>query len=181
MDGDHVLRDLRARFDEVLRTLEAAGWQTERIQQPVLILGQLDGVLTGIRQLRRARELETEEIEGLRVPTLAEMARIKAWLLATRHTARDYLDTIVLFERLGEAGVVAALRPFDEIYRQPNAASPLAEVVQRLAAAAPLDLGEIDLRNYRALQPPWNSWDHLAARGRHWAKVLARVALEPGR
>jgi len=35
--------------------------------------------------------------------TLAEMARIKAWLLATRHTVRDYLDTIVLLERLGEA------------------------------------------------------------------------------
>jgi hypothetical protein len=31
-----------------------------------------------------------------------EMARIKAWLLATRYTVRDYLDTVVLFERLGE-------------------------------------------------------------------------------
>ena len=70
------------RFDEVLTTLEAvAGWQTERIQRPFLILGQLDGILTGIRQLRRTRPLETELIGGLRVPTLAEMARIKAWLL----------------------------------------------------------------------------------------------------
>ncbi len=58
-------------------------------------------LLTGIRQLRRSAPLETEEVEGLRVPTLAEMARIKAWLLATRNTLRDYLDAIVLFERLG--------------------------------------------------------------------------------
>jgi hypothetical protein len=34
---------------------------------------------------------------GLRLPTLAEMARIKAWLLAIRFTVRDYLDTVVLF------------------------------------------------------------------------------------
>src|SRR5262245_42627678 len=89
MDGDHVLDDLRERFDAVLGALEAAaGWQTERVRRPVVILGQLDGILTGIRQLRRTRPLETEEIAGLRVPTLAEMARIKAWLLATRRTVR---------------------------------------------------------------------------------------------
>jgi hypothetical protein len=112
MDGDHVLEDLRDRFDDVLATLEAvAGWQTARVRRPVLILGQLDGVLTGIRQLRRTRPLETEEVDGLRVPTLAEMARIKAWLVATRNTVRDYLDTVVLFERLGEEGLVSAMRP----------------------------------------------------------------------
>jgi hypothetical protein len=179
MDGDHVLEDLRDRFDQVLATLESvAGWQTERIQRPVLILGQLDGILTGIRQLRRTRPLETEEIDRLRVPTLAEMARIKAWLLVTRHTVRDYLDTVVLFERLGEDGVVAALRPFDEMYRQAADVSPLAEVTERLAAAAPADLADIDLKAYRALRPPWDDWRHVAARGRAWARVVARVALE---
>lgn len=182
MDGDHVLRDLRDRFDEVLATLEAAaGWQTERVQRPVLILGQLDGVLTGIRQLRRTRALETEEVAGLRVPTLAEMARIKAWLLAIRHTIRDYLDTVVLFERLGEERVGQAMRPFDEIYRQSTTASPLAEVAERLAAATPVDLGEIDVRHYRALQPPWNNWDHVAARGRYWGQRVARIVLEAER
>jgi hypothetical protein len=55
LDGDHVLEDLRGHFDEVLGRLEAAaGWRTARVQRPVLILGQLDGVLTGIRQLRCA-------------------------------------------------------------------------------------------------------------------------------
>lgn len=179
MDADHVLEDLRDRFDEVLAKLEAvAGWHTERVQRPVLILGQLDGILTGIRQLRRTRPLETEEIAGLRVPTLAEMARIKAWLLVTRHTVRDYLDAVVLFERLGTDGVAAALQPFDAIYRQPGGASPLAEVAERLAAAAPGDIATIDLTQYRGLRPPWNDWQYLVARGRHWAQVVARVALE---
>ncbi len=178
MDGDHVLADLRERFPEVLAALEAAaGWQTERVQQPVLILGQLDGILTGIRQLRRTRPLETEELAGLRVPTLAEMARIKAWLLATRHTVRDYLDTVVLLERLGEGGALAAARPFDEIYAQPGGASPLAEVVERLAAARPGDLTAVDLRSYKGVAPPWDDWAHVTARGRQWAKRLAALAL----
>ncbi len=179
VDGDHVLSDLRERFDEVLATLEAvAGWSTERVQRPVLILGQLDGILTGVRQLRRTRPLEIEEVAGLRVPTLAEMTRIKAWLLVTRHTVRDYLDTVVLCERLGETGVVQAMRSFDAIYRQPTPGSPLSEVVERLAAAAPSDAAKVDLQRYRALQAPWTDWTHVAARGRHWAQVIARVVLE---
>jgi hypothetical protein len=178
MDGDHVLEDLRQRFDDVLAGLEAAaGWQTARVQRPVLILGQLDGVLTGIRQLRRTHPLETEEINGLRVPTLAEMARIKAWLLATRYTVRDYLDTVVLLERLGEKGVLSAFHPFDEIYRQAPDVSPVAGVAERLGAATPIDAAQIDLKSYRGLRAPWNDWSHVIERGRFWARVVARVAL----
>jgi hypothetical protein len=158
-----------------------AGWKTHRVQRPVLILGSLDGVLTGIRQLRRMAPLETEELQGLRVPTLSEMARIKAWLLATRHTVRDYLDTVVLFERLGQEGVATALRDFDALYSQDTGASPLAEVVERLAAAAPSDRLQVDLTRYRALKAPWSSWEHVASRGRAWAKVVAQLIMESPR
>jgi hypothetical protein len=178
LDGDHVLEDLRGRFDDVLTSLEsAAGWRTERLQRPVMILGP-DGILTGIRQLRRTRPLETEEIAGLRVPTLAEMARIKAWMLATRNTVRDYLDLVVLLERLGTPAVEDALRSFDDIYRQAADVSPLAEVAERLAAAAPADAATIDLPRYRGLRQPWNDWLYLAERGRFWAPIVARIAME---
>jgi hypothetical protein len=181
LDGDHVLEDLRPRFDAVLAALEAAaGWETSRVQRPVAILGRLDGIMTGIRQLRRTRPLETEVISGLRVPTLAEMARIKAWLLATRHTVRDYLDTVVLLERLGEAGVQPAFATFDALYAQRGGASVLSEVVERLGAAAPSDAAEVDVRAYKGLVAPWNDWAHVARRGRHWASVLARVHLKGG-
>ena len=75
---DHVLPDLRERFDAILSDLESvAGWQTARIRRPVLILGSLDGIETGIRQLIRSEPLETTEIEAegvrLTVPTKAEM------------------------------------------------------------------------------------------------------------
>lgn len=181
MDGDHVLEDLRSRFDEVLATLEsAAGWQTARVQRPVLILGQMQGVLTGIRQLRRSEPLEVEQVEGLTVPTLAEMARIKGWLLATRYTVRDYLDTVVLCERLGEEGTRRAFDRFDELYRQPTGASPLSELIERLSAAKPLDEAGLDLASYRALVPPWQDWGHVTTRGRVFAGVLSRLLLETG-
>jgi hypothetical protein len=179
-DGDHVLADLRDRFDEVLGNLEtAAGWHTDRVQRPVLILGALDGVLTGIRQLRREQPLETEIVQGLRVPTLGEMARIKAWLLVTRNTLRDYLDLVVLLERLGPNGAETAMRPLDAFYRQANDASVLAEASERLAAATPSDLAAVDLATYRGLQPPWTDWAHVSARGRAWSSLFARLALEP--
>jgi hypothetical protein len=185
LDGDHVLEDLRNRFDEVLATLEAAaGWQTRRVRRPVLILGRLDGILTGIRQLRRVRPLETESIDGLRVPTLAEMARIKAWLLATRMTTRDYLDTVVLFDRLGEPGVRSALATLDEVYPQDTGASVLAEVAERLGQAQPADAASLDVATYRGLRAPWNDWGHVERRGREWARVVADLALgsqSPGR
>jgi hypothetical protein len=181
LDGDHVLEDLRPRFDEVLAALEAAaGWHTSRLRRPVEILGRLDGIMTGIRQLRRTQPLESEIVSGLRVPTLAEMARIKAWLLATRHTTRDYLDTVVLLERLGEPGVREAFSSFDALYAQANGASPLVEVAERLASASPSDAPDVDLGTYKGLATPWNDWSHLAARGRHWAAVLASGTLAGG-
>ena len=170
--------DLRERFDQILADLEAAaGWRTSRVRRPVLIRGQLDGVLTGIRQLRRIQPLETEEIAGLRVPTLAGMVRIKAWLLVTRVTTRDYLDAVVLFERLGEKGAREALLRLDEIYPQPGGASVLAELVERLGSARPVDVAEIDLASYRGLRPPWNDWHHVLSRGRFGARVLADLLL----
>ncbi|GMU62997.1 MAG: hypothetical protein AMXMBFR34_47600 [Myxococcaceae bacterium] len=179
LDAGHVLVDLRGRFDEVLRVLEsAAGWESARVQRPVMILGSLDGIQTGIRQLRRAKPLEWEVVEGLRVPTLPEMARIKAWLLVTRHTVRDYLDAVVLLCRLGDAGAIDALRSLDELYPQPSA-SVLAEVIERLARAAPADLATVDLATYKDLRAPWNEWAHVEKLGRRIAVVLSRAQLEP--
>lgn len=182
LDGDHVLVDLRDRFDDVLARLEAAaGWRTERFQRPVMILGSLDGIQSGIRQLRRKQPLAYEVVDGLRVPTLPEMARIKAWLLATRHTVRDYLDLVVLLDRLGDEEALNSLRELDSLYEQDNGASVLVEVVDRLAIAEPSDRDRIDLSTYRGLNPPWNDWDFLKTRGRHFGKLLAPLSLQKNR
>ena len=107
IDADHVLTDLRRRFDKVLAELEAvAGWKTARVQRPVQILGSLDGIETGIRQLIRLEPLETTQIdcfgEAVTVPTMAEMLRIKGVLILRRNATRDYLDFVALAEALGD-------------------------------------------------------------------------------
>jgi hypothetical protein len=178
LDGDHVLTDLRERFEDVLSSLESvAGWTSSRIQRPVLILGSLLGIQTGLRQLRRSRPLETEIISGLRVPTLAEMARIKAWLLVTRHTVRDYLDTVVLLTRLGDTGALDSLGSLDELYPQVSGASVRAELVNRLAAAAPEDLARVELGAYKGLLAPWTDWTHVTTQGRRFSSLLASSVL----
>lgn len=80
-----------------------------------------------------------------------------------------------------EAAAPVALGSFDELYPQAGGASAFSELAERLAAAAPSDGPDVDLRSYKGLVPPWNDWAHLAARGRHWAAVLARGHLSGGR
>ncbi len=63
-------------------------------------------------------------------------------------------------------------------YRQDNGSSPLAEVGERLAAAKPKDMADIDLNAYRGLHEPWNDWNHIRQCGRRWATILARIVLE---
>jgi len=105
LDGDHVLENLRPRFEEVLATLEAAaGWQTARVQKPVTIFGRLDGVMTGIRQLRRTRPLETEVVSGDRdfdelYPTTRELMRLGRRQYAPAAGPEQALD-LLLRERV---------------------------------------------------------------------------------
>jgi hypothetical protein len=58
VDADHVVRDLRSRFDQILEDLESvAGWKTARVQRPVQILGSLDGIETGDSSSKRDARL----------------------------------------------------------------------------------------------------------------------------
>ena len=121
LDDDHVVADLCERFDDVLTALEDTdGWVTARIKRPVLILGRLDGVETGVRNLIRQRPLEVEEVaigrRNIRVPTLREITRIKAWLCLMRNATRDYLDFVALADRLGEDEAAAVVLELDDYY-----------------------------------------------------------------
>jgi hypothetical protein len=162
-DADHVLTDLRQHFDSILSQLESVvGWKTARVQRPVLILGSLDGIETGVRQLIREQPLDTMVLEQsgvcLTVPTPAETLRIKALLILKRNATRDYLDFVALASHLGDAAVVQALARFDQVYRQDNGESPLQQLQVQLANAMPYDLEGIDLAEYRNLAPQWHDW-----------------------
>ena len=165
-DDDHVLADLRSRFDDVLEHLERQeGWVTARLNRPVLILGSLDGIETGIRQLIRTRPLEVEDVEGpggpVRVPTLEEMLRIKAWLVLRRNATRDYLDVVALADRLGSeaaAGVVLGLDRYYEDQQGAGGRRIATQLARQLAEPAPYDLSDVDLRTYRRLEERWRDW-----------------------
>jgi hypothetical protein len=165
-DADHVLPDLREKFDVVLAQLEAvAGWRTARVKRPVLILGSLDGIETGVRQLIREQPLETQEfaVGDLRlvVPTEEELLRIKGVLILRRNATRDYLDFAALSERIGRDRVNKALASFDQLYPQESGESALQQLQVQLANPMPYDLEDTDLREYRSLHPKWHDWNRV--------------------
>jgi hypothetical protein len=167
-DADHVLTDLRQQFDAVLATLESvAGWKTARVQRPVQILGSLDGIETGIRQLIRDEPLETEVVHYLgaqiTVPTQSEILRIKGVLILKRNATRDYLDFVALADRMGHEMLAHALQTFDHLYQQHNGESPLQQLQVQLANAFPYDLEETELSEYKNLDPRWHQWETVKA------------------
>ena len=175
-DADHVLTDLRQRFDQILAQLESvAGWRTARVAQPVLILGSLDGIETGVRQLIRETPLETTTLSAqgvaVTVPTEAEILRIKGVLILRRNATRDYLDFAALAERMGNEAGARALGDFDRLYPQANGESSLQQLQAQLANPLPYDLEETELREYKNLAPRWHDWNAVKAVCAHTAAM----------
>ena len=176
-DTDHVLPDLRERFDRVLADLESvAGWETARIRPPVLILGSLDGIETGVRQLIRSEPLETTVIQrhgvSVTVPTEAEILRIKAVLILRRNATRDYLDFAALVNRLSPADCVHAMEPFDRLYPQTSGQSAIQQLLAQLSNVMPFDLDEREPVSYRELVPALADWANVRRICANSAQIL---------
>lgn len=176
-DADHVVGDLRQRFDQILEQLESvAGWKTVRVKRPVMILGSLDGIETGVRQLIRSAPLETTQIEheGLRitVPTEAEILRIKGALVLKRNATRDYLDFVALATRIGDSAVIQALKDFDSLYPQENGESALMQLQIQLSNPMPFDLDGLRLAEYKFLDARWHEWGAVRAACQHVAELI---------
>jgi hypothetical protein len=162
-DADHVLTDLRHRFDDVLAQLESvAGWKTARVQRPIQILGSLNGIETGVRQLIRDEPLETVVVNwrGTRitVPTDGEILRIKGVLILKRNATRDYLDFVALADHMRDERVVIALQSFDRLYPQVSGESSLQQLCVQLANPMPYDFEETELGEYKNLDSRWHDW-----------------------
>lgn len=183
-DDDHVVTDLRVRFDQLLADLEVTdGWVTARTRRPVLILGSLDGVETGIRQLIRRRPLEVQTMvapsgHSFTVPTLEEMARIKAWLVLRRNATRDYLDLAALCDRL-DSSAVPVLGKIDDYYQDqigPSGQRVSTQLIRQLAEPAPYDLSNVDLLVYRNLDARWQDWSRVVQECRRLAVGMLDLA-----
>lgn len=179
-DHDHVLPDLAERFDAILDALEREpDWVTNRVVPGKLILGELGGIETGIRQLRRRRPLETEVAhlphgEQVVVPTLAETLRVKGYLIVKRNQVRDYLDVAAIADSVGPQAAARVLARIDGYYEDlVHDEGPVAtQLAVQLAEPQPRDRAVIgQLPRYKGLARRWHEWAATCA-------ILAAVADE---
>lgn len=182
---DHVLTDLEDRYLQVLEAIEATkGWVTNvsTSSPPLIILGELGGIEAGLRQLRRRRPLETQEVHldetsAVQVPTGAETLRIKAYLVVQRNQVRDFLDVVALVDRYGIGPSAEVLASIDDYYldRSQTDDSVLTVLVERLSAPAPRDERVTrQLKRYRRLDPRWHNWATVVEACQNLADALLR-------
>ena len=168
LDHDHVLPDLRDRFDVVLEAIESTeGWVTNRVVPGKLILGQLGDIETGVRQMIRKTPLEIEIARlpsgsDLRVPTLEETLRIKAYLIVRRNQTRDFLDVAALAVRYGIARSGHVLSRIDSFYTDQHGSDDgvASQLARQLSEPHPADRRTTkELAHYKGLQPAWQDWN----------------------
>jgi hypothetical protein len=166
LDDDHVVLDLANRFDLILEALEREGdWVTNRLVYGKIILGELGGIETGVRQLIRKRPLEFTQVQvdghTLNLPTLEEMIRIKAFLIVKRNQRRDYLDFAALADTLGIQQTAQDILAIDDYYSDvPNSEHlVLSQLLRQLSAPAPKDTKSIQqLPSYKGVTGKWKDW-----------------------
>jgi len=166
-DHDHVLPDLAERFEMVLEAVEDdEGWATNRVTPGKVILGNLDGIEAGVRQMIRKTPLEVTKVElptgsEVSVPTIEETLRIKAFLIVRRNQTRDYLDVAALAGSLGVDRAAKVLSRIDDYYAdQADDGDGIAsQLVRQLADPKPADPSVIgQLASYRRLRQEWRDW-----------------------
>lgn len=182
-DHDHVLADLRERFDVVLEALESEGeWVTNRVVPGKVILGQLGDIEAGVRQMIRTRPLEIARItlpsgRVLTIPTAEETLRIKGFLIVRRNQTRDYLDVAALADRYGLHEAAGVLARIDDYYvdQHGEGRGVAAQLARQLADPRPKDASVTrQLDAYRNLAPRWTDW----AEVRSVSQELAAEMLE---
>jgi hypothetical protein len=182
-DHDHVLADLRDRFDVVLEALESEGdWVTNRVVPGKIILGQLGDIEAGVRQMIRTRPLETTRVilpsgRVLTVPTAEETLRIKGFLIVRRNQTRDYLDVAALSDRYGIREAAEVLARIDDYYADQHGGGRgvAAQLARQLADPRPKDSSVTgQLNAYRNLAVRWTDWGEV----RSVCRQLAAEMLE---
>lgn len=166
-DHDHVLADLADRFEMVLEAVEEdEGWATNRVTPGKVILGSLDGIEAGVRQMIRKTPLEVTTVSlpsgaEVTVPTIEETLRIKAFLIVRRNQTRDYLDLAALSEHLGVDRAAEVLARIDDYYADQHGQGDgvASQLMRQLSDPQPADRSVIDqLSSYRRLRQRWSKW-----------------------
>jgi len=184
LDHDHVVADLSDRFDQVLEAIEQdPEFVFNRATPGKIILGNLGDIEVGVRQLIRARPLETEAVDvgdGLtvRVPTEAEMLRVKAYLMLKRNQVRDYLDVAALSDHLGLEVAAGILAGIDSYYAadENRGVAVRSQVIRQLGDPRPKDTRTLrELPRYKELVPRWQQWESVVAQCRALSVAMVEI------
>lgn len=144
-----------------------AGIQTGESTPATLNLNHFCGVDIGIQNFKRERPLETEFINGRKMPTKAELCRIKAWLVITRNGAKEYADFVLFCDSMPPDEIVEALSKFDDCYPQPEGSEKASfQLIRMLSDPKPYDLLSEDVPELSY------SWDCVLKRCHGIADVL---------
>ncbi|MCZ2403116.1 hypothetical protein IV498_07955 [Paenarthrobacter sp. Z7-10] len=178
---DQDLTILRENLEIVLDAGEADnGWATNRLTPGKIILGELGGIETGLRQLIRRRPLEVVVVQlpsgaTMRAPTNQETLRIKAFLITRRNQTRDYLDVAAMAAGMGIADAARVLGGMDDYYADQNSdgAAVSTQVVRQLADPSPKDSRTTaQLSTYKGLAARWHDWSETVSVCRQLAVTI---------
>ena len=158
------------------------GWSTNprASKPPMTIMGSLDGYQAGLRNLRRKAPLEVELVElpngaTLRIPTIEEVLRIKAFLVVRRNQVRDYLDVAAVGSHMGITSACGVLRDIDRFYAEftNTDCSVLSELVYMLSFPNPTDAtNKQHLGDYKGVIAGWDSWSKVESTCKEIATCL---------
>ena len=181
-DHDHVLADLRERFDSVLEDIENEdGWVTNRVTPGKVILGDIEA---GVRQMIRSTPLEVAEVvlpsgRILRAPTPDETLRVKGFLIVRRNQTRDFLDVVALADRYGVEHSGRVLAAIDTYYADQRGAGDgiATQLARQLADPRPKDTSTTsELTHYKGLTEHWQRWATVVDASRTLAQAMVNDA-----
>ena len=181
-DHDHVLADLRERFDSVLEAIENEdGWVTNRVTPGKVILGDIEA---GVRQMIRRTPLEVAEVvlpsgRILRAPTPDETLRVKGFLIVRRNQTRDFLDVVALADRYGVEHSGRVLAAIDTYYADQRGAGDgiASQLARQLADPRPKDTSTTsELTHYKGLTEHWQRWSTVVDASRTLAQAMVNDA-----
>jgi len=95
----------------------------------------------------------------IRREILDEVLCMKAFLAYNRGATRDFLDFAALSECASEPAVLDSLLKLDKRYAEVQTSSVALGVAKALSAAAPFDLNEAELTQYKGLVKKWHKWE----------------------
>ena len=103
---------------------------------------------------------------------MAEMLRIKAYLIVRRNTTRDFIDFLALLDQMGTTQALQALDPLDRLYPQKEGNSISQQLAIQLAEPKPWDLSATNLSHYKALKAPYTDWKEVTRRAYAAAQAI---------